>query len=213
MPGSVGVPARDTGVSSPCPLSVLFRMALVPDDCAAGSGRTGHSTVTSCVVRAFPVSGAEGKNRVAAVCVKPEVWAMPALPVMKMPGDAGGPGGLQALLPQACHLLRQLTPAHILVRIPWPKAGQCNRRPAFVSKTENMPVLLTFSCAPLSKTWQLLSCRHATGNGSAGQAQQRVEVLRVAGIGNGFDPAVLQAHYRGSPCLSRQVGHARFLVC
>lgn len=35
---------------------------------------------------------------------------MPALPVMKMPGDAGGPGALQALLPQACHLLRQLTP-------------------------------------------------------------------------------------------------------
>lgn len=67
-----------------------------------------------------------------------------------------------------------------------------------------MPVLLTFSCAPLSKTWQLLSCRHATGNGSAGQAQQRVEALRVAGIGNGFDPAVLQAHYRGSPCLSRR---------
>ncbi|ACO74304.1 hypothetical protein LHK_01314 [Laribacter hongkongensis HLHK9] len=34
---------------------------------------------------------------------------MPALLVMKMPGDAGDPGALQELLPQACHLLRQLT--------------------------------------------------------------------------------------------------------
>ena len=89
-------------------------------------------------------------------------------------------GAAKALLPQACHLLRQLTPADSawrmsLVRIPWPKAGRCNRHcPAFVSKTENMPVLLTFSCAPLSKTWPRLSCRHATGTGSAGQAQQRV---------------------------------------